>query len=115
MERTELYAHVLPTGRPNPIEVSPFPVDDTTPREEEISETVMQIWMHRSGSPSGMKSEHLRFWHRVAKREEYPDPGNWEKVVTSIQAAFRGGVTHSAMHLVGGGDDPRGGRHHLPG
>ena len=37
-----------------------------------------------------MKAEHLRMWHRSAKREEYPDPGNWDKVFALIQTAFRG-------------------------
>ena len=39
-ERVELYAHVLPPGRPIPIKVSPFPVNDTIPGEEDISEAV---------------------------------------------------------------------------
>ena len=40
-----------------------------------------------------MRAEHLRMWLRVATREENPKPGNWEKVVTIIQATFRGGET----------------------
>ena len=38
-----------------------------------------------------MKVEHLRMYHRAEKWEEDPDLGNWDKVVTIIQAAFRGG------------------------
>ena len=38
-----------------------------------------------------MRVEHLRLWLCVAKREEHPDPGNWEKVVAIIQEDFRGG------------------------
>ena len=48
------------------------------------------LWLHRAGGPSVMKAEHLRMWHRSAKREEDPDPGNWDKVVALIQKAFRG-------------------------
>ena len=29
--------------------------------------------------------------HHAAKREENPDPGNWDKVITIIQADYRGG------------------------
>ena len=38
-----------------------------------------------------MRAKHLRLWLCVAKQEEHPDPGNWEKVVVIIHAAFRGG------------------------
>ena len=38
-----------------------------------------------------MKAEHLIIWHRAEKREEDPDPGNWENVVEIIQVGFRGG------------------------
>ena len=37
-ERAEQYANVPPSGRPIPIEVSPFPVDDNIPEEEDIYE-----------------------------------------------------------------------------
>ena len=38
-----------------------------------------------------MKAKHLQMWHHAEKREEYPKLGNWEKVITLIHAAFRGG------------------------
>ena len=38
-----------------------------------------------------MRSKNLRLWLRAAKRGEHPDQGNWEKVITIIQADFRGG------------------------
>ena len=38
-----------------------------------------------------MRSKQPRMWICAAKQEEDPDPGNWEKVVTIIQAAFKGG------------------------
>ena len=38
-----------------------------------------------------MRAKHLRLWLRAAKREEHPDPGNWEKVIAIIQVDLRGG------------------------
>ena len=37
-----------------------------------------------------MRAEHLRMLLQTEMREEHPDPGNWEKVVDIMQAAFRG-------------------------
>ena len=51
----------------------------------------MRLCLHRVGVPSGMKVEHLRMWNRKPKREEDHDPGNWDKFVALIYAAFRGG------------------------
>ena len=73
------------------MDVSPFPVDDNIPVEEGISKAVMRIRMHRAGVPSGMRAKHLKLWIFVAKQEEHPDPGNWEKFVAIIQVDFRGG------------------------
>ena len=74
----------MPPGIPIPIKVYPFPVDDTILGEEEISEAVTRLRLHRAGGPSGMRAEHLRMWHHPAKQEEDPDLGNWEKVVAII-------------------------------
>ena len=38
-----------------------------------------------------MRAEHFRMWLFTVKWEEDPDPGNWEKVITIIQASFRVG------------------------
>ena len=89
-ERAELYAHIPPPGRPIPIKVSPFPVDDNILELEDISESVIHIRLHRAGGPSGMRAEHLRLWFCAAKQEEHPDPGNWEKVAAIIQSSSRG-------------------------
>ena len=51
----------------------------------------MQIRLNLTDGPSGKKSEHLRIWHRAENWYWDPDPRNWDKVVSLIQAAFRGG------------------------
>ena len=83
--------------------------------EKEIAEAVLRLKLHRAGGPSGMRAEHLRMWLRAATQEIYPDPGNWEKVVAIIQAAFREGELTAlcawqtvVMILKGGGTDFRG-------
>ena len=63
-------------------------MDDNIPVEEDIFEAVMQLRLHCAGGPSVMRSKHLRLWLLVARREEHPEPGNWEKVVAIIYAAF---------------------------
>ena len=90
VERAELYAHIPPTGRPIPIKAAPFLVDNNILGEEEITEAAIRLRMHRTGDPSGMRDEHLRLWLCAVKREEHPDPWNWEKVIAIIHAAFRG-------------------------
>ena len=89
-EGVELYDHVLPPGRPIPIEVSPFPVDCNILGKEDISEAVMHLPLHRVGGPSIVRAKRLRMWLRATTREEDPEPGNWEKVFSIIQVAFRG-------------------------
>ena len=87
----DCFAHVPPPGRPIPVDVSHFPMDDTILGEEKIAKAVMRIRLHRAGVPSGMRAKHLKLWLRVANLEENPDPGNWEKVIAIIQENFRGG------------------------
>ena len=49
-----------------------------------------------------MRAKHLRMWLRTATQEEHPDPGNWDKSIAIIQAAFRGGelAAPCACHTV---------------
>ena len=90
LERVELYAHIPPPGQHITIEVDPFSVDDNILGEEEIAKAVLWLQLHRAGGPSGMRAEHLRMWICAETQEEDPDPGNWGKVTTIIQASFRG-------------------------
>ena len=77
-------------------------MDENIPWEEYISEAVLQLQLHCARVPSGMRAEHLRMWLCTAMREEDPDPGNWEKVVSIIQAAFSGGelAASCAWHIM---------------
>ena len=88
-ERTVIYAHVPPPGRPITIEVPHLPVDDNTPEDEDIYEAVLQMQLHFSGGPSHMRSKHLMMWLCAEIQEEYPDLGNWDKVISIIHAASR--------------------------
>ena len=114
VERVDLYAHILPPGRPIIIEVDPFSMGDTILGWGEIYEMVVCIWMHRASGTSGLKVEHLHTCHHVATWEKDPDSGKWEKVAALIQAAFRGGGTNWAMRMEEIGDDLQVGRYQLP-
>ena len=65
-------------------------MDYTFPGEEDIAEAVTWLQLNHDGGSSGMKAEHLRVWHRAAKREENLNLGGWEKVVAIIQSSFMG-------------------------
>ena len=70
--------------------MDPFPVYDNILGGKDIVKAVLRLQLHCAGGLSGMRYEHLRMWIRTAMREEDPDPGNWDKVVSIIQAAFSG-------------------------
>ena len=78
-------------GKNIPIEVASFPVDDNIPGDEDIAKKVLQLQLHRAEGPSDMRAENLKMWLCAETWEEYPNPGNWEKVLSIIQADFRGG------------------------
>ena len=73
------------------MEVYPFPVDDNIPGEEDIVEAVLRLQLHCNRGRSGMRAKHLRVWICAAMKEEDPATGKWEKVVTIIHVALRGG------------------------
>ena len=62
VERVESYLHVPLSVRPIHVEVTPFPVKESIPRESYIAEAVKRLHLNRSGGPSGMRAEHLRQW-----------------------------------------------------
>ena len=68
--------------------VTPFPVDNSVPEEEEVLWEVCCLRTNRAGGPVGMRAEHLRAWLGAATREESPDPVFWDKSVGLTQAAF---------------------------
>ena len=90
-ELVEIYYHVLPLGQPIPIEVASFLVYDNITMEEDISKAVLRLRLHHDGGPSIMRAKHFRMWLHAAMQEEDPNPGNWDKFVVIIHAAFSGG------------------------
>ena len=69
-ERVELYSYVPPPGTNIPISVQPFPVDDSVSTEDKIEWVVTRLCNHRSGGPSGMRSEHLKRWLAMSRKSE---------------------------------------------
>ena len=68
--QVEHYSYIAPLGENIPISVKPLPLDDSVPREDKIKWTVKRLQNHRSGGPSGMRSDHLKLWLASAKRKE---------------------------------------------
>ena len=103
-ERVELYSHVPPPGDNIPVTVTPSEVDDLVPTEDKIAEALKKLRRNRSGGPSGIRAEHLKWWLAAAKREEMAEEKGeekteaeegggdlWGKVVEITQTAFREG------------------------
>ena len=64
----ELYHHVPLPVRPIPVEVTPFPMEDSIPGEAEIAEVVKCLRLNRFGGPSGMRAEHIHQWLQEVTR-----------------------------------------------
>ena len=59
-ERAELYAKVQAPGAPIPINVEPFAIDDSVPKEPEIRAVVKGMRNGRAGGVSGIKAEQIK-------------------------------------------------------
>jgi hypothetical protein len=57
-----------PTGEPIPVLVTPFDVDDSTPRVGEIEDAVIRLKTGKAPGPSGIKSKQLNEWMAAAMR-----------------------------------------------
>ena len=68
-EWVDLYSYVPPPGANKPISVDPLPVDDSVLTEDVIEWAVKRLQNHRSGGPSGIRSEHLKGWLAAEKKE----------------------------------------------
>ncbi len=58
-ERVELYTVVPSSGWSLPINVTPIPVPDDPPMDQEIREVVAKLCNGRMAGATGMKAEHL--------------------------------------------------------
>ena len=63
-ERVALYQRVPPPGESIPINVDPFQIDDSVPKEPEIRAVVKGLRTGRAGGASGMTAEHIKEWLR---------------------------------------------------
>ena len=87
-EREDLYRNVPPPGYLIPVGDPLLLVDDGIPEDKEIAWALIRLRLNRSGSPSGMRAEHLCQWLIVATRDESLDGTIWLKVVAIMQASF---------------------------
>ena len=69
-KREELYAKVQPPGDPIPINLQPFNIYDSVPKEPEIQVVVKAMRNGRAGGASGIKAEHMKQWLRDMMQEE---------------------------------------------
>ena len=74
-ERVELCAERDAYGVEFPANGTPFGIDDSPPSEEELRIAVSQLSHGRCGGASGIRAEHIKAWHRGAKKEEDPEYG----------------------------------------
>ena len=69
-ERAELYANVQAPGAPIPINIEPFAIDDSVPKEPEIRAVVKGMCNGRAGGASGIKAEEIKQWLQSMLMEE---------------------------------------------
>ena len=91
VEGVELYWHVPLPGQPVPVEVQPFMLEYSIPKEEEIAWAVCRLRLNLSGNPSGMRAEDLRQWLISADWDNKPDATKW-KIFSIIKTAFWDGT-----------------------
>jgi hypothetical protein len=82
-----LFTRRPPPGAELPIHVTPFPIPDNIPDEDEIGGAIMRLKNGKSPGATGMRAEDLKRWY--TKREETPEP--WDKLVSIIQTTFSTG------------------------
>ena len=110
-----------PPGNPIPINVKPFAIDDSVPKEPEIRAVVKELRNGRAGGASGIKAEHIKQWlHDMEREEEQGTAGhgnignNWQLFVELIQIVWAEGEIPQQMAwmtivlLPKGGGDYRG-------
>ena len=86
-----LYRHEPTTGRATPVEVTPFPIEESILEEAEVVEAVNHLLFNCLVEPLGVRAENLHQWLQEATQEKDLDATNWEKVVVLVQAEFREG------------------------
>ena len=94
-----IYSASPPVGPPIPTMVTPAPVDDRVPTEDEIADAVYRLKNNKATGPTGMKAEHFKEWYEAARPEPKPGepdapvprPEKWNRLVELIQHMFRTG------------------------
>jgi len=86
-----------PPGQAIPVLAGPFHVLDEIPNEEEIATAVRRLRAGKAPGPSGMRTDHLKRWLAMAKREEQPDRTTWVKLVTLVQHVYVTGDLPTAL------------------
>ena len=67
-DRVELYLFFPPLGRSIPVEVTPFPVEDSISGEAEIADAITHLCLNCLLGPLGMWVDHLLQWLQEATR-----------------------------------------------
>ena len=104
-ERVDLYAARPPPGENVPLNVTPIPVPDDPPSDQEIRGVVSQLRNGRAVGATGMKAEHIKGWLRSVKREEAEDNAEgagdrWRLCVSLIQATWETRTVPTQMSWV---------------
>jgi hypothetical protein len=69
-----LYKKEQSDGEPNPVDIAPFPIDNTVPEEEEVCEALKKLRLGRSVGGTGLSVEDLKKWTKgVHRLEPAPD------------------------------------------
>ena len=83
-ERIAQYQRVSTPGCTIPVALTPFPVKNPTPEEEEVDWVVLFLQQNRSRVPYEMREDHLQSCMQSKTSEELSDPDQWGEVVGTI-------------------------------
>ncbi len=101
-ERAELYTAVPPLGWLLPIKITPIPVPDDPPTDQEIREVVAKLCNGCVAGATAIKAEHLKEWLHGIKHEEAEASvegagDRWRLFVSLIQATWESSTMPTQM------------------
>ena len=96
-EYVELYTPREPTEGPIPLHITPYPINDEPPTEDEVMQSVRKLINNKAAGARGITAENLKDWMDIANPSEegtLPDPAAtvlWVKVLKIVRLAFEEG------------------------
>jgi hypothetical protein len=113
-EQEELYAEIASYGKAFPANGMPYAIGNNQPIDSKLRAAVSLLSHGRCGGDLGIQAEHIKAWHRGAKKEEDPEMAAshigagkmWHEFVCLCSSVWTTGIIPQKMSWVipkGGG------------